>query len=183
MLIGWNVIETVELEDVRDLVSAGAITTATILGQDDGYTVHVRLGNTERILVAETSQVWVFVSVDLALEILVGAGLSTFTVVAAAREKTRPEAFLAEDEREYVAWFRAQVREALKDEAEGRTVWRDHADVMNDVRKAVRAMVAERNAGMATKEVPLSRGRRRKSSGRKRAPANGYSRPCPMSRL
>ena len=45
---------------------------------------------------------------------------------------------------EYDAWFRAKVHEALQDESSGLSDWQDHETVLNDVRRAVGAIVAER---------------------------------------
>lgn len=160
MLIGSHVTELIKLESLRDLIAAGLVTTATVLGQKGGYTVHVAVGNGERFLVNRAGQVRVFASIDTAVRELNGVGLTTVAVNVSGYEKglvRAPRADLTLRARrvaealEYDQWVRERVDEAMLDESLGRSEWKSHEDVWENVRRETARLMAERHGGGSVK--------------------------------
>lgn len=147
--------QTIKLENLRELVSMGAVKSATILGQKGGYAVLATMGLQERILANKVGQVKMFATTDTAVKELARLGLSSFVVdisryekglLRAPRTDVTDRAKRAAAALEHDTWFRAQVDEAMEQEERGVATWHSHGDVWTEVRKATAAMVAERDA-------------------------------------
>lgn len=148
----------IKLENLRDLVSMGAVKTATILGQKGGWAVLANMGMQERVLANKGGAVRMFATTDTAVRELHRLGLSTFTVDVSQYEKGRvrrgrPDvaakakeaaAALAHDQ-----WFRAQVDEALTEEADGHATWHAHEDVWAALEAETAQLVRERETQTA----------------------------------
>ncbi|MET0616606.1 MAG: hypothetical protein ABWZ54_02470 [Luteibacter sp.] len=152
--------QPIKLESLRELVSTGAVKTATILGQKGGYAVLADTGLHERVLTNKTGQVKMFATTDTAVKELARVGLSSFVVDISQYEKGRlraPRTDVIDRARraaaalEHDTWFRAQVEEALLAERQGTASWHSQDDVWAAVmeaagRKASQAKPAGRSA-------------------------------------
>ena len=67
--------KTVKLAMLRELVEAGSIRSAAIVGLPGGYAVQVRYGMSDRALAARTGEVRVFAKIDAATKTLRGLGV------------------------------------------------------------------------------------------------------------
>ncbi len=150
--------QPIKLENLRDLVSMGAVKTATILGQKGGYAVVTSMGMQERVLANKLGKVKMFATTDTAVKELHRLGLATFTVDVSKYEKgsLRPartdvtrRAKEAAEALAHDQWFRAQVDEALDEEARGEATWHAHDDVWADVMAETSKLVQERDAAAA----------------------------------
>jgi hypothetical protein len=169
MFIRCNVVEIIKLEVLRELVSAGAVTSARLLGQKGGYRAHVRVGGEEQVLANKLGKVRVFASTDSCINELARAGLTNFTVdvsgyekalIRGSRKDLTTRAKRVTEALEYDEWFRARVKEALDDDAEGRANWTAHDDVWASIGRAAAAKVAERKATYTAK--PKAKGKKKK---------------------
>ncbi|WP_052191457.1 hypothetical protein [Luteibacter sp. 9133] len=163
----------IKLDALRDLVSSGAVKTATILGEKGGFTVHADAGSSERVLTNRAGQVKMFATTDTAVRELARAGLSSFLVdisqyqkglLRAPRTDVSDRAKRASEALEHERWFRAKVDEALQQEEQGVATWHEHADVWEDVKKATAAMVAKRNLEpvvASSPKIAKTRGRKK----------------------
>jgi hypothetical protein len=168
-----DVAEPIKLENLRDLISMGAVKTATIRGQKGGFAVLAKAGVTERILANKVGQVRMFATTDTAVKELARLGLSLFVVDITQYEKgllRAPRTDVTERARraaaalEHEQWFRAQVDEALQQEESGVATLHGHDDVWAEVKKATAAALARKNLepAPATTATP-SRGRKKGS--------------------
>ena len=69
--------KTVKLALLRELVEAGSVRSAAIIGLPGGYAVQVRYGISDRALAARTGEVRVFAKIDAAAKTLRGLGVVT----------------------------------------------------------------------------------------------------------
>lgn len=145
----------IKLENLRDLVSMGAVKTATILGQKGGFAVLANMGMQERILANKVGQVRMFATTDTAVKELARLGLSSFIVDITHYEKgllRAPRTDVVERARrasaalEHEKWFRAQVDEALRQEEQGVASLHSHDATWAEVNKATEVMLANRTA-------------------------------------
>ncbi len=67
--------KTVKLALLRELVEAGSVRSAAIIGLPGGYAVQVRYGMSDRALAARTGEVRVFAKIDAAAKTLRGLGV------------------------------------------------------------------------------------------------------------
>jgi hypothetical protein len=167
-----NMAQTIKLENLRDLVSMGAVKTATILGQKGGYAVLANLGMQERMLANKVGQVKMFATTDTAVKELARLGLSSFVVDISRYEKgllRAPRADVTERAKraaaalEHDTWFRAQVEEALEKEKQGTATWHSHDDVWAAVREAAgsqKPTVSPAARVVASKKAAGPRGRK-----------------------
>jgi hypothetical protein len=162
--------QTIKLENLRDLVSMGAVKTATILGQKGGYAVLANMGMHERILANRAGQVKMFATTDTAVKELSRLGLSSFFVdisqyekglLRAPRTDVTERAKLAAAALDHDTWFRAQVEEALEKERLGTATWHSHDDVWAAVKEAAgKAAVGDAAQPASSRKTAGSRGRK-----------------------
>ena len=67
--------KTVKLALLRELVEAGSVRSAAIIGLPGGYAVQVRYGMSDRALAARTGEVRVFAKIDAAAKTLRDLGV------------------------------------------------------------------------------------------------------------
>lgn len=117
--------ETIDQKTLTQLVEAGAVRAAHVVGHGNGWTIAARYGMTERFLSAKRGDVRVFRKLETLVGFLRDMGISRFEVDAAdfdpeaAERVTRPDRSAALKEahaaRAYDKWFREQVQESLDD--------------------------------------------------------------------
>ncbi|NKA76057.1 hypothetical protein GO285_05026 [Ralstonia solanacearum] len=117
--------ETIDQKTLSQLVEAGAVRAAHVVGHGNGWTIAAKYGLTERFLSAKRGDVRVFRKLETLVAFLRELGISRFDVDAAgfdpasAERTTRPDRSAALKEahaaRAYDKWFRAQVQQALDD--------------------------------------------------------------------
>ena len=166
--------QPVKLESLRELVAAGSVTSATILGQKGGYAVLASIGTQQRPLGTKSGGVRMFGSADTAVKVMRDLGVYQFKVdithfeagrLRAARPDVAEKARSAATALAYDRWFREQVGAAIDRDQRGETVWHEH-DAMWD---ELEAQTAERMAAkkkesgdVGAKQTPQrSRSRRR----------------------
>lgn len=141
-------------ESFRELVTSGAVKSATILGQKGGYALLACIGMQQRPLGTRTGAVRMFSTADTALKLLRELGVYHVSVdvthyEAGSLRPPRPDTAqknrAAHAALEHDKWFRAQVREVrdgLKDGTvelvDSETMWR-----------RLRARARELDAGQA----------------------------------
>lgn len=117
--------ETIDQKTLAQLVEAGAVHAAHIVGHGNGWTMAAKYGLTERFLAAKRGDVRVFRKLETLVRFLRELGISRFDVDAtgydpdAVERTTRPDRSAALKEahaaRAYDKWFREQVQQALDD--------------------------------------------------------------------
>lgn len=117
--------ETIDQKTLTQLVEAGAVRDAHVVGHGNGWTVAARYGATERFLSAKRGDVRVFRRFETLVGFLRDIGISRFDVDAsdfdpdAAGRATRPDRAAAlkaaHEAAAYDRWFREQVQQALDD--------------------------------------------------------------------
>ncbi|KVE34480.1 antitoxin PaaA2 family protein [Burkholderia sp. TSV86] len=116
--------ETIDQKTLTQLVEAGAVRAAHVVGHGNGWTIAARYGLTERFLAAKRGDVRVFRKLETLVSFLRDMGISRFDVDAAgfdpsAGGPTRPDRSAALKEahaaRAYDKWFREQVQQAMDD--------------------------------------------------------------------
>lgn len=128
--------KTVKLATLRELIDAGSVRSAAIVGLPGGYAVQVRYGMSDRALAARTGDVRIFAKIDAAAKILRGLGVvkaeldisgySPSTLVS----KRRPDRTQALTDAHKAAlhdkWFRSQVALAVSQADAPDAVWHEH---------------------------------------------------------
>ena len=133
--------KTVKLALLRELVEAGSVRSAAIIGLPGGYAVQVRYGMSDRALAARTGEVRVFAKIDAAAKTLRGLGvvkaeldLSGYSL-GSVLSKRRPDRTQALKDAHKAAlhdkWFRSQVELAVVEADSPAAVWHEH-DAMFD---------------------------------------------------
>ncbi|MBU9247048.1 antitoxin PaaA2 family protein [Burkholderia multivorans] len=117
--------ETIDQKTLTQLVEAGAVRAAHVVGHGNGWALAARYGLTERFLSAKRGDVRVFRRLETLVSFLRDMGISRFDVDAsgydpqAVERVTRPDRSAALKEahaaRAYDKWFREQVQQALDD--------------------------------------------------------------------
>ena len=157
----------IKLETLRELVSAGAVKSATILGQKGGYAVLANIGMQDRSLVIKYGEVRMFASTDTAVKALRDAGLARFTLdvtnyqeglLRAPRPDVRKRAQDAATALEHTRWMHDQVAPVLEQVKSGKATLHSHDDVWSRVESHARTRLAERDA--APKAAPARRASR-----------------------
>lgn len=146
---------SIKLENLRDLVNMGAVTTATILGQKGGYAVLAKLGAQERILATKVGEVKMFATTDSAVRELARLGLSSFLVdtsqhekalLRAPRKDVSARAKAAAEALAHDRWVHEQLDEALEQEEAGTATWHTRDEVWKEVFAETKRLTAERDA-------------------------------------
>jgi hypothetical protein len=131
--------ETVKLATARELVEAGAVRYARLLGQKGGYAVWLQVGATEKALATKQGRPRVFARLDRAAKLLRDElGVERFEVDASGYlpadvERRRPDRTLqlraAHAAAEHDRWFRAQVQGTLDKIEGGQAKFSTHDEV------------------------------------------------------
>ena len=145
--------DTIDHHTLSQLVEAGAVSDAHVIGQDGGWAIVVHYGKAERTLTAQRNrQIRLFKRMETLVTYLKGVGISRFDVDAAAyavNTYSRPDRAVAMRQTHEAAahdkWFREQVREAIIEAADPNTVWVSSEDAQASWAK-IRADLAARIA-------------------------------------
>ena len=133
--------KTVKLATLRELVEAGSVRSAAIVGLPGGYAVQVRYGMSDRALAARTGDVRIFAKIDAAAKTLKGLGVVKAELdtsgysPGSVLSKRRPDRTQALKDAHKAAlhdkWFRDQVELAVTEADSPDAVWHEH-DAMFD---------------------------------------------------
>ena len=133
--------KTVKLATLRELVEAGSVRSAAIVGLPGGYAVQVRYGMSDRALAALTGDVRIFSKIDGAAKTLRGLGVVKAELDTSGYSprsvlsKRRPDRTKALQDAHKAAlhdkWFRDQVELAVTEADSPNAVWHEH-DAMFD---------------------------------------------------
>jgi hypothetical protein len=117
--------ETIDQKTLTQLVEAGAVRAAHVVGRGNGWTLAAKYGRTERFLSAKRGDVRVFRKLETLVSFLRDMGINSFEVDAAGfdpesiERTTRPDRSVAlkaaHEAAAYDKWFRAQVQQGLDD--------------------------------------------------------------------
>ena len=153
--------DTITHETVSQLVEAGAIRAAHVVGQKGGWGVLFKYGMTERPLAAQRGNVRVFKRFEAIVSYLREMGIVQFDVDAtqydpnaplSARsqsnaERAREQMKAAHQAAAYDKWFRAEIGAALVEADDPATVKVEHGDVTTALRSgdtaALRALAGK----------------------------------------
>ena len=134
--------ETIDHSTLTELVEAGALRGAHVVGQPGGWSLRVKYGAAERALAAQRSrQVRVFRRIETLVSYLKDVGIEHFDVDAADYQaeggKTRPDRAeamrRAHEAAAHDKWFRDQIEEAIKEADDPNTEWVPHEVVKQDM--------------------------------------------------
>ncbi|BBD80761.1 hypothetical protein [Aerosticca soli] len=109
----------IKIETLRELVSAGSVQSATIMGQKGGYAVLVDVGMQQRPLGTKYGKARMFATTDTAVKALREIGMQRFKVdvthyepgsLRPGRPDTTRRAKEAAHRLEHDRWFRDQVQ-------------------------------------------------------------------------
>jgi hypothetical protein len=163
-------LQPIKLESLRELVAAGSIKSATILGQKGGYAVVASIGMQQRPLGTKFGEVRMFGSTDTAVKVLRELGLSHFNLdvsnyeegrLRAARPDVTAKAKNAATAVAHDRWFREQVTEAIAKDARGETTWHDHDAMWDELEaQAARLVAAKDKRAEAAAAKPAQRSSR-----------------------
>jgi hypothetical protein len=146
--------QPIKLEALRELVQAGTVKAATILGQKGGYAVVANIGMAQRPLGTKAGEVRMFSTTDTAVKVLRELGVVQFHLdvsqyepgsLRPGRPDTTNQAKHAAQALAHDSWFRGEVERtltALKNGAktiDSDTMWRgltDDAKRINEKRHA-----------------------------------------------
>ncbi|MDN7492106.1 hypothetical protein CFB40_00670 [Burkholderia sp. AU31652] len=117
--------ETIDQKTLTQLVEAGAVRAARVVGCGNGWALSARCGANERFLSAKRGDVRVFRRFETLVGFLRDIGISRFDVDAAGFDPeapgrtTRPDRAealkVAHEAAAHDRWFREQVQQALDD--------------------------------------------------------------------
>lgn len=134
--------ETIDRATLVNLIQAGAVHEASIIGQPGGWEVVVSYGKVSRALAVREGQVRIFRKLDTLDSFLRGIGLPQYQVdgrqfdaQALKATRTNPAASQrlkrVHDAAAYDKWFSAEIDEAIKEADDPATIW-----VSNEMVKA-----------------------------------------------
>lgn len=116
--------DTIDQKTLSQLVEAGAVSAAHVVGRGNGWTVAAKCGVAELFLSAKRGDIRVFRKFETLVGFLREIGINQFDVDATAFDReaaawARPDRSAALKEahaaRAYDNWFREQVQESLDD--------------------------------------------------------------------
>lgn len=163
-------LQPIKLESLRELVAAGSIKSATILGQKGGYAVVASIGMQQRPLGTKFGDVRMFGSTDTAVKVLRELGLSQFNLdvsnyeegrLRAARPDVTAKAKNAAAAVAHDRWFREQVTEAIAKDERGEAIWHDHDAMWDELEAHAAALVVAKDKKA---EAPAAKPTRRSST-------------------
>lgn len=130
--------ETIDQATLVNLVQAGVIQDANVIGQPGGWELVVRYGKVRHALAIKQGKIRIFRKLDTLDSFLRGIGLVQYQVDASQfdRPKTlRTNAAAsqrlkhAHEAAAYDKWFSAEINQAIKEADDPATKWVSHADV------------------------------------------------------
>ncbi|CAM5620341.1 MULTISPECIES: hypothetical protein [Hyphomicrobiales] len=148
--------ETIDHSTLTELVEAGALRGAHVVGQPGGWSLRVKYGAAERALAAQRSrQVRVFRRIETLVSYLKDVGIEHFDVDAADYQaeggKTRPDRAeamrRAHEAAAHDKWFRDQIEEAIKEADDPNTEWVPHEVVKQDMARQRAELLARIKGG------------------------------------
>lgn len=151
--------ETIDQATLINLVQAGAVHDASVVGQPGGWEVVVRYGKVRRALAIKQGKVRIFRKLDTLDSFLRGIGLMQYQVDAsqfdpAKTMRTNAAASQrlkhAHEAAAYEKWFSAEIDQAIKEADDPTTQWISNDEVKAESVKR-RAMWSQRaNAQQAS---------------------------------
>lgn len=150
--------ETIEHGVLAELVEAGVVRGARVVGQPGGWSLRVKYGAAERILAAQRSrQVRIFRRMEALVSYLKDLGIERFDVDATEYEveggtsrPDRAEAMRrAHEAAAHDKWFRVQVEEAINEADDPSTEWVSHEVVKQDIARQRAKLLARINGDKA----------------------------------
>ncbi len=143
--------ETIDHATFTQLVAAGAVRSARVVGRPGGWGILLKLGTSERALAAQRSQqIRIFRKFETLVRYLKVVGITRFDVdamnwaVESTRSPTRPDASAAmkraHEAAAYDKWLMAEVQEAIDDESPSIP----HDEVVRNVRAAISRLRTKR---------------------------------------
>jgi hypothetical protein len=150
--------QPIKLESLRELVHAGSVRVATILGQKGGYAVVANIGLQQRALGNKAGEVRMFSTTDTAVKVLRELGVQQFHVDVsqyepgslrpgrpdAARKMKQAAEVLAHDR-----WFRQEVQNTLDAIERGDEELLDSDAMWGELAGEAKQMDAAKRAGRA----------------------------------
>lgn len=150
--------ETIEHGVLAELVEAGVVRGARVVGQPGGWSLRVKYGAAERILAAQRSrQVRIFRRMEALVSYLKDLGIERFDVDATEYEveggRSRPDRAeamrRAHEAAAHDKWFRVQVEEAINEADDPSTEWVSHEVVKQDIARQRAKLLARINGDKA----------------------------------
>lgn len=166
-------LQPIKLESLRELVAAGSVKSATILGQKGGYAVLASIGMQQRPLGTKFGEVRMFGSTDTAVKVMREIGVYQFSVdvthfeagrLRAARPDVTEKAKNAATALAHDRWFREQVTAAIDKDKRGEAIWHEHDAMWDELEAQAVELVAAKadRAALAAKPArPRSTSSRR----------------------
>lgn len=150
--------EPIDHGTLAQLVEAGAVRGAHVIGQPGGWSLRVQYGTAERTLTAQRSrQARVFRRMETLVSYLKDVGIEHFDVNAADYESDGGQAHARPDRAEALRhaheaaahdkWFRGQVEEAMQEADDPNTQWVPHEVVKQDMARQRAELLARINGG------------------------------------
>lgn len=156
----------VKLAVLRELVSAGSVRSVSILGRKGGWSVLVRNGVGERVLVAKDGVPRLFSNLESAAKVLRDVSISSFDVQQTnfqpeSQRRARPALSTAMKEvhaaAEHDAWFRAKIRATRAAIADGSCELLDHNTVFKKLHEVAAQLDATRERAPIKRTVRTHR--------------------------
>lgn len=150
--------EPIDHGTLAQLVEAGAVRGAHVIGQPGGWSLRVQYGTAERTLTAQRSrQARVFRRMETLVSYLKDVGIEHFDVNAADYESDGGKAYARPDRAEALRhaheaaahdkWFRGQVEEAMQEADDPNTQWVPHEMVKQDMARQRAELLARIKGG------------------------------------
>lgn len=150
--------ETIDHSTLAELVEAGAVRSAHVVGQPGGWLLRVRYGTAERALVAQRNrQVRMFRRIETLVSYLKDVGIEHFDVDAAAYEaegskaRSRPDRAeamrRAHEAAAHDKWFREQVEAAIQEANDPNTEWVSYEVMKQDIARQRAELLARVKGG------------------------------------
>jgi hypothetical protein len=149
--------ETIDRATLVNLIQAGAVHEASIIGQPGGWEVVVRFGKARRALAVKEGHVRIFRKLDTLDSFLRGIGLPQYKVDgrqfdAQACKATRTNAAAsqrlkrAHEAAAYDKWFSAEIDQAIKHADDPATIWVSNEAVKTESAKRRAAWLKQAKA-------------------------------------
>jgi hypothetical protein len=126
---------TIKTDVLRELIAAGSVRSALLIGQRGGFALRIHAGLQERMLATKYGAIKLFTRLDLAAKALRSLGLAEFAVDATRYEPgqlrpRRPDRVNALRHAyaviEHDTWFRGEVQETLNKIERGEGEYVEH---------------------------------------------------------
>lgn len=130
--------ETIDQATLVNLIQAGSVQDANVIGQPGGWEVVVRYGKVRRALAIKQGTIRIFRKLDTLDSFLRGIGLAHYQVDASQFDPAKTQRTNAaasqrlkhvHEAAAYDKWFSAEIDQAIKEADDPETVWVSNADV------------------------------------------------------